>query len=160
MRKTRGIGVLAALALAVAGCGGRDEGTAGRGGAGDGATVELAAQGGSGQSGTATLSAAGGSTRVVIELANGTSTPQPAHIHEGSCANLDPSPAYGLANVVDGRSETTVDVSLADLQKKAYAVNVHKSADEADVYVSCGDVGGYEHEEGEEEPGRGGGYGY
>ena len=159
MRITCGIGVLAAVMLALAGCGGTEEGAAG---SADEVTVELAAQNDSGESGTATLTADGGSTRVVIDLQNAPSEPQPAHIHAGGCADLDPNPAYGLANVVDGRSETTVDVPLAKLQDKAYAVNVHKSASEAQVYVACGDIGGTggSHDGDEEDEPGGGGYGY
>jgi hypothetical protein len=131
--------LLAALALALAGCGGGAEEAGGP----DQVTVELAAQNGSGESGQATLTADGdSSTKVVLDLENGTSEPQPAHIHPGSCVDLDPTPKYGLANVVDGNSETTVPTSLADLRKAAYAINVHKSAAEVQTYVSCGDIGG------------------
>ena len=58
----------------------------------------------------------------------------------GSCENLDPQPAYGLENVVDGKSTTEVNVAIEDLVDKGFAVNVHKSADEAQVYVACGDI--------------------
>src|SRR5262249_13183082 len=67
-------------------------------------------------------------------------TPQPAHIHEGSCSKLDPKPKYGLENVVDGKSSTTVPVKLEDLAKGKYAINVHKSAQDLKTYVSCGDI--------------------
>ena len=73
-------------------------------------------------------------------LSPASSEAQPAHIHKGTCDNLDPNPAFPLENVVDGKSETDVDVSLDDLALSSYAVNVHKSQDEADVYVACGDI--------------------
>jgi hypothetical protein len=104
-------------------------------------TTPLNAQNGSAESGTAVLSAVNANeTMVTISLANGTSEPQPAHVHRGSCANLDPKPLYPLNNVVNGQSETTIPVSLAELTKGGYAINVHKSAAEVAVYVSCGDT--------------------
>ena len=152
--RTAAVALLAAAALGVAACGGEEE-TAG--GGGDELTVELAEQNGSGESGTATLTADGDSTRVMIELQNGTSEPQPAHIHPGSCADLDPQPEHGLANVVDGRSETTVQAPLSELKAGAFAINVHKSAAEVRTYVACGDLGG---KAGASEPDDDAGYGY
>jgi hypothetical protein len=121
-----------------AACGGDDDDEA----AGDGSvTVELAAQNDSGESGTATLTPEGDQTRVVLELSDPTDPSQPAHIHAGTCANLDPAPAYPLPNVEDGSSEATVDVALEELTGGEFAVNVHKSNEEASVYVACGDIG-------------------
>jgi hypothetical protein len=107
----------------------------------DGLTVNLEEQNGSGQSGTATFSVNDdGTVHVSIMISPAGTEPQPAHIHEGTCDNLDPNPAFPLENVVDGTSETDVDVSLDDLAVTSYAVNVHKSEAEADVYVACGDL--------------------
>jgi hypothetical protein len=75
-----------------------------------------------------------------MELSPSGEEPQPAHIHEGTCADLNPDPAFPLTDVVDGGSETDVDVSLEELSLSDYAVNVHESAAEADVYVACGDI--------------------
>jgi hypothetical protein len=128
----------AALALGLTACG-ADDGAASSEGP---VTVELAEQNGSGQSGTATLTAAGeGTTDVVIELDGGTAGPQPAHIHVGTCANLDPQPKYPLEGVVDGRSETTVQAPLAELAEGELAINVHKSEAEVQIYVACGNLG-------------------
>jgi hypothetical protein len=78
---------------------------------------------------------------VKISLKNGTSTPQPAHIHTGTCANLNPAPKYPLTNVVNGMSTTTLKgMKLASLRTGAFAINVHKSAAALKVYVSCGDI--------------------
>ena len=139
MRKA--IVVLAVFVLGAAGCGGDsgDEGSATGGGS---VTVQLAAQNDSGESGTATLTAEGEMTRVEVDVSNGTSAPQPAHIHEGSCADLDPTPKYPLQNVVDGMSTSTVDASLDELKDEAFAINVHKSESDLQTYVSCGDIGG------------------
>ena len=104
-------------------------------------TITLNAQNNSGESGTATLTDLGnGQTKVVLDLGAGLADPQPAHIHPGTCANLNPKPEYPLTNVVNGKSETIVKVSLADLTKEAYAINVHKSAAEVAVYTACGDI--------------------
>lgn len=90
--------------------------------------------------------------------------PHPAHIHDGTCDNLgdvvyplnDVSgealsgtpgatpapPTEGEAGDVIARSRTEVDVSLDDLLSGEYAVNVHKSAEEIDVYIACGNIEG------------------
>lgn len=132
--------LLTVLVLGLAaGCGG-DDGDEAAGG--DTVTVELAEQNGSGESGTATLTAEGEQTRVVLELSNPASDSQPAHIHPGTCANLDPAPAFPLPNAENGSSEATVDVTLDELTSGEYAVNVHQSNDEVSVYVACGDIQG------------------
>ena len=69
-------------------------------------TVNLGALNNSGQTGTATITQVGDNdVRVVINVANGMAEAQPAHIHKGSCANLDPKPAYPLNNVVNGNTD-------------------------------------------------------
>ncbi|MDQ6693037.1 MAG: hypothetical protein M3014_01250 [Chloroflexota bacterium] len=104
-------------------------------------TVTLNAQNGSGQDGTATITGMGtNDIQVVVNLKGGTSEAQPAHIHKGTCASLDPNPLYPLTNVVNGKSTTTVMVGMADLAKGQYAINVHKSAKEVATYVSCGNI--------------------
>ena len=103
-------------------------------------TVNLAPQNASGEKGTVTLTPQGDKTQVVIKLAGAPSAAQPAHIHDGSCANLDPKPRVPLQNVVDGASTTTLDMKLADVVGKGGAVNVHKSAADLKTYVACGDL--------------------
>ena len=105
-------------------------------------SVRMGAQNKSGESGTARLTPDGADkTKVEITLKGAPKgTPQPAHIHEGSCAKLDPKPKHGLENVVDGKSTTTVPVGIGELTKGGLAINVHKSADEIKTYVSCGDI--------------------
>ena len=104
--------------------------------------VKMAAQNKSKETGTAKLTAIDeGKTRVEISIKGAPQgTPQPAHIHEGTCAKLDPKPKWGLENVVDGKSTTEVPVGLAELQKGTYAVNVHKSGEDIKTYVSCGNI--------------------
>lgn len=108
----------------------------------DASTFDLEEQNGSGVSGTVTITPTGfDSFDVLIEVTGGDEgVVMPAHIHPGTCADLDPTPQYPLENVVDGRSETTVSASPVELLAGEFAVNVHKSADEADVYVACGDL--------------------
>lgn len=94
------------------------------------------------QIGAATLTAVDGQTQVVINIEpspEGADVEQPVHIHDGSCSELG-TVVYPLSNVVDGSSTTTVDATLESLRTGDFAVNVHKSPDEAAVYVSCGDV--------------------
>jgi hypothetical protein len=152
-------GLLAAFAFAVTACGDDDvadelsEVTSGVTDTGTAAetleglleevtTVELAEQNDSGVSGTATITpTAVDEFKVTIEVTGGEDgVAMPAHIHRGTCADLDPTPEHPLENVVDGRSETDVSASPVDLVTGEFAVNVHKSAEEADVYVACGDI--------------------
>ena len=81
-------------------------------------TVRLGPQNKSGESGTARLTPQGSETRVEIALKGAPKgVTQPAHIHEGTCAKLDPKPKQGLENVVDGKSSTVVPMRLDDLLK-------------------------------------------
>ena len=104
-------------------------------------TVNLGAQNNSGETGTATLTPEGHKTKVVIEMSNAPAgVAQPAHIHEGTCANLDKAPKWKLEPVKDGKSTTVVPVSLETIVKTKTAINVHKSPKEIQDYVACGDI--------------------
>jgi hypothetical protein len=110
--------------------------------AADSASVKLKPQSDSGETGTATLTKQGDKqTKVVLDV-KGASGSQPVHIHKGTCANLDPKPAYPLSPVVNGKSETVVNASLDDLEKGGYVINGHKSAQDVKTYVFCGDIKG------------------
>lgn len=101
----------------------------------------LAVQNGSGEAGTVTLTPMGDKTRVDVALVGAPAdTPQPAHVHAGSCAKLDPKPKYPLTTVVDGYSTTTLDVPFSQLTAGDLAVNIHKSTSEIPKYVACGDL--------------------
>jgi hypothetical protein len=138
MRTARWIAVVIAL-LALGACGGEDdeEETA----SGDSALrLELGEQNGSGQSGTATLTSVDDErTRIVMELSNPPSVPQPAHVHPGPCDDLG-DPVAGLANVVRGRSETTVPLSFAELRRGDLVVHAHKSEKEFSISVACAPI--------------------
>jgi hypothetical protein len=133
-----------AVALALAACGGDrksgGDGTSTRKVDTEKVDVQLQEQNFSGEAGTATLTAQGSKTRVVILMASYPASAQPAHIHKGTCARLDATPAYPLNSAVNGRSTTTVDIALSALLKGHYAINMHRSAKQLKTYVACGDI--------------------
>src|SRR4030081_3443529 len=104
--------------------------------------VSLIDENGSGEDGSAQLTDMGdGTTKVELLMLNAPDGAiQPAHIHKGTCATLDPKPAYPLNNVQGGKSTTIVKADLDVLTGDKYAVNVHKSPTEAAVYISCGNL--------------------
>ena len=98
----------------------------------------------SGISGNAILEAKDGKVKVRLELTSsilGLIMPaEPAHIHVGACPNVG-AVVYPLQSVVNGKSETVLNVSWANLKAQLpLAVNVHKSSAEAGTYVACGDI--------------------
>ncbi|MCO5176434.1 MAG: LPXTG cell wall anchor domain-containing protein [Thermomicrobiales bacterium] len=108
---------------------------------GDQLEVPFTEQNDSGITGTATFVEQAGKTTVTVDLiGSATDVEQPSHIHVGTCDNLDPLPTYPLNNIVDGHSETVVDVTIATLLASPFAVNVHKSAEEIDTYVACAEI--------------------
>lgn len=108
--------------------------------AGQSVRIVLKAQNGSGEIGTATLLQHGSTVTVAVSIKGAPMTPQPAHIHTGTCAKLG-AVTYPLANVVSGKSTTTLKgVSLASLQTGGFAINIHKSAADLGTYVSCGEI--------------------
>jgi hypothetical protein len=58
----------------------------------------------------------------------------------GSCAELEPRPAYRLAAVADGKSTSTVAATLSDLRAGSFAVDVHESAADLQTHVACGEL--------------------
>jgi Cu/Zn superoxide dismutase len=103
-------------------------------------TIPLKPENASGESGTAMLTDTPAGLRVVISLKGAPAAPQPAHIHMGSCAKLNPTPKYPLSNVVAGKSTTVVKgIKIAQLVGKT-AINVHKSLTDIPTYVACGDI--------------------
>ncbi len=91
------------------------------------------------QSGIAVLIAQGAKTDVYLFIKPLPGVTQPAHIHEGACP-VPGAVKYPLTSILDGKSKTTVEVTLADLLKGGLAINAHKSAAEASQYVACGDL--------------------
>jgi hypothetical protein len=105
-------------------------------------TVKMIAKHGSGENGTALLIQQPDGLHVVLSIANAPDgATQPAYIHQGTCDIMSQTPKWSLNAAVGGKSETVLpDVNLADVAGGKYAINVHKSADEATAYVSCGDI--------------------
>jgi LPXTG-motif cell wall-anchored protein len=103
-------------------------------------TLQMTSQNNSGISGTATFTQSGGNVRVAINVTGAGAGPQPSHIHEGSCAQLDPAPKFSLLSVTNGASSTDVQTTLQALTSTPHAVHIHKSADELSVYVACADI--------------------
>jgi hypothetical protein len=104
-------------------------------------TVQLQAQGNSGVAGTATLTdIGGGRTRVDIRVSPGGNPTMPNHIHEGTCANLNPTPRYPLQAVANGMGTSEVNVTIPALLAAPFAINLHKSPQEASIYVACGNI--------------------
>lgn len=103
--------------------------------------VNLKEQNESSQSGVAKLSEKDGKVNVGLSLSGGEFTAaQPSHIHLGSCSELG-DVLYPLNDVVDGKSETTINATFEKLSsQKPLAVNVHTSAKEVTVYTACGDL--------------------
>ena len=82
----------------------------------------------------------GDKTRVDVAILGAPDVAQPAHIHTGSCAKLNPSRRIPTT-VQDGVSSTVVDVPMSKLIGGGFAVNVHKSTMDIPTYVSCVDLG-------------------
>jgi hypothetical protein len=103
-------------------------------------TVALGPQNASGITGTAVLTdVGGGQTRVDVRITPAEGD-HPAHIHMGTCANLNPAPEFPLSNVQNGSSSTMVNASLSTIESAQRAINLHLSAEEAGTYVACGDI--------------------
>jgi Cu/Zn superoxide dismutase len=106
-------------------------------------TVNLTSQNNSGIVGTATFTELGaGKMRVAIQVTGAGTGPQPAHIHDGTCANLNPAPKFALASLTNGTSTTEIDGSIQQVMSAPHAVHLHKSPDELPIYVACADIRG------------------
>lgn len=110
-------------------------------------TLQLQPENGSGETGTVTMTPAAGGIAVDVSTDKAPDSPQPAHIHKGTCAKLDPAPEYPLTNVTKssdgakGTSMTTVSgVTMAQLTSTPHAVNLHKSTSDIKDYVACVDI--------------------
>jgi hypothetical protein len=82
--------------------------------------------------------------------------PHPAHVHAGTCADLDPNPLAPLNDVAAPAADavgpavatdvevsiTTIPLDLATLVATDHAINVHLSAEEVEIYIACGEIGG------------------
>ncbi len=119
----------AAMATPVAGGGGGEE-----------IALRLFEQDDSGIDALAVLSGDGGQTTVAV-AARGATGGEVVVVHEGTCDNASVLPAFLLEDLdASGRSETTVEASLADLTGAPHSIAIHRgTADYGDV-VACGDI--------------------
>lgn len=105
------------------------------------ATLEMSSQNDSGIAGRAILTETSpGRMRIEIQVDGAGAGPQPAHIHEGTCENLDPEPKFSLAAATNGVSTTEVSGSLEQVTSSPHAVHLHKSAGELAIFVSCANI--------------------
>lgn len=96
----------------------------------------------SGLSGTATLYEAGDKTIVDLDVKN-TGNDQPAHIHAGTCGNLEPEPAFDLTDLhADGKSRTVIDTPLEGLLNGQFAIDIHLSPTELGTLSACANIVG------------------
>lgn len=104
-------------------------------------TIQLSGENNSKETGTATLTEMNGKVKVSLSVTNPPrATAQPAHIHLGKCPNPG-AIKYPLTSVVNGKSETILDVTFDQLKSLSpLAVNVHQSAPLISTYVSCGNL--------------------
>lgn len=101
--------------------------------------VHLSPVQGEGQIGTAILTSDGATTTVEIEVGPVTGEAQPIHIHVGNCEDVG-SVLHALQNVVNGKSMTTINLSLDEILSRAVLVNVHASYADSSNYTACGQL--------------------
>jgi hypothetical protein len=90
--------------------------------------------------GTATLTAQGSRTQVVLRV--GATNPEMlAHIHADACPGVG-AVVFPLSNVVNGTSTTVIDAQLATVLGQGRSINLHKSPQDAGLYVGCGNLAG------------------
>ena len=104
-------------------------------------SVTLSPQNNSGQSGTAVLAQQGANVVVTLKMTGiPAGVAEPAHIHPGTCAKLNPVPKYPLTNATNGTTTTTIsNVQLSSLTGGKFAINVH-NAKTLSIYVACGNI--------------------
>lgn len=116
-------------------------------------TITLSPQNNSGINGTATITPMG--TNQIQVAINVTGEPdgayEPAHIHMGTCANLNPTPQFFLTDsssstnggqlwLQNGKATVTVNTTMSEIQNTAHAINIHLSPANLPHYVACGDI--------------------
>ncbi len=105
-------------------------------------TIDFTELNDSGVTGTATLYENSEQTIVELDL-DDTGENHPAHIHEGTCDDLQPESSYNLENVgEDGTGISLVDVPLSELIDGDYAIDLHLSPNELGTLIVCADIEG------------------
>jgi len=104
-------------------------------------TVPISALNGSGETGSAVLTQTADGVQVVVTIKGAPADAQPMHIHAGTCAKINAAPEWPLTSVTDGKSTSVVKgVTIAQMLKVPYAINIHKSASDLADYVACGNI--------------------
>lgn len=101
--------------------------------------IHLSPVQGEGQIGSAILTSDGTMTTVEIDVGPVTGDAQPIHIHTGQCDDVG-SVLYALQNVVNGKSKTTISMSLEEIIAGDTLVNVHASYADTSNYTACGQL--------------------
>ena len=105
-------------------------------------TIEFEELNDSGVTGEAILSEFGDRSIVQLQLED-TGENHPAHIHEGSCDDIEPEPAYPLENVGEsGESTTVVDASLQDLIDGDFVIDLHLAPNQLGTLIVCAEIEG------------------
>jgi len=108
--------------------------------------IKLYAQNRPGETGTATFEQVSGGVKIVIKMAGGQNGTQRVHIHTGTCAKLNPIPKFTLTDIVHGSSTTTISgITLGDLLKGRYVIDIHESSADTTRYVACAAIAMPEH---------------
>ena len=99
-------------------------------------------QNSSGETGYVKMTQDGDNVVVVVTTKGApANTAQPIHIHDGTCDKLNPKPHYPLSTVQGDASTTTLkNMTVAQLQTGAYAINIHHSTSDVGTYYACGDI--------------------
>ncbi len=106
-----------------------------------GFSILLGQQNSSNETGIATVEGIGGKTKITIVVTEfPRDVEQPIHIHLGDCSALKEI-KYSLNNIVQGKSETVIDIDINDfIAEFPLIINIHKSSEEENLNVSCGDL--------------------
>lgn len=104
-------------------------------------TIPMKPLSNSGETGTAVITQMGDGVQIVVTLKGAPATAQPTHIHIGTCGHINAAPEFPLVSLVKGTSTSIVrGVTIAQLLKQPYAINVHKSSSDLGTYVACGNI--------------------
>lgn len=104
--------------------------------------VRLEEENSSGIRGTAVLTDNGDNTTTIkiVLKADMKGAKHPAHLHEGTCTGSIPTVRYPLEDVVNGRSTTRVQASLATLLSEPLYINIHPSHKKLQPVITCGSL--------------------
>jgi hypothetical protein len=106
-----------------------------------GRVFALNTENGSGEFGTVALKPLGQQTAVEVHVVNvPAGEVQPTHIHYGTCAAVQPPIIYSLSPIVDGTSESIIDVPLTKLLATPSVVHVHTSYKTEHSSVACAEL--------------------